>query len=380
VLLKYSGWIDRILKHRRVTAELQSNLEEQILSIIMNYYKEKGKNPETDEFPEHLLNEWAADSADVILKTIKSKVVPVLRSEKKYRSGFESRLRRIWGRALDLLEIHIIISLEAGHFFNVRYRQEASASQDRIFEVLVRLHARGCQISSEILTLLKAGFADGSHARWRTLHELAVVAYFIKEKEDDELAERYLLHSAVESYRGAMQYQKHYEALGEKPIKENVMRKIEDSVNKLCERFGPNFREKYGWAAKSLDNPNPSFADIENSAGFEHMRPWYKMASHNVHANPKGIMFRLGYDQRDLMLAGPSNEGPADPGQSTALSLLQLTVPLLSLHVSAENLLELLVLSKLTHEVRDAFLEAHQKLEDRKKRARLDTNKKTNHL
>jgi Family of unknown function (DUF5677) len=377
--LKSSRRKDRVLKLLQSNLGKQPNLDEQILSVLMNYYKQTGKNPGTDEFPEHLLNEWATDSTDAILDAIKSQVYPVLRSERRYRTGFESSLRRIWGHALDLLETQIMISLEAGDSFNSKYRLEASASQDRVFEVLTRLHARGCQIGSEVLTLLKAGFADGAHARWRTLHELAVVAYFIKEKMDNELAERYLLHSAVESLREAKQYQKHYEALDEKPIEEDILKKMEDTINNLCERFGSNFRKRYGWAAKSLGKPDPSFADIENRAGFEHMRPWYKLASHNVHANPKGIMFRLGYGQWDLLLAGPSNEGLSAPGQSTALSLSQLTIALLNMRVSVENFLEILVLSKLTWEVRDAFLDAHQRLEELKLRTSSDSKVKTNH-
>ncbi|NJM53745.1 MAG: hypothetical protein HC846_10380 [Blastocatellia bacterium] len=78
------------------------------------------------------------------------------------------------------------------------------------FEVLLSLYARACLVSSEILVLLKAGFPDGSHARWRTLHEIAVVAMFI-EKHGKEVAERYLLHEYVEDYKGAMQHQKYCE-------------------------------------------------------------------------------------------------------------------------------------------------------------------------
>ncbi len=147
---------------------------------------------------------------------------------------------------------------------------------------------------------------------------------------------------------------------------------MRDAVDRLRVRFGNDFRGRYGWAAKSLGKSDPSFADIEEDAGFDHMRPWYKMASHNVHANPKGIQFRLGYDGDDLMLAGPSNEGLADPGQYTALSLLQLTVVMLNLRITAENLIGLLVLSRLTDEVREAFLDAHHRMGESKRTDRTE--------
>jgi hypothetical protein len=345
-------------------------MEEQLDSVLLKYYKETGRNPETDGFPVERLNEWASDSADAVLNVMMSRAPSVLRSQRRYRSGFESRLRRVWGHALDLLEAQTAIAFEAGESFNSRYRPEAAANQDHTFEVLVRLHARGCQIGSEVLALLTSGFADGAHARWRTLHELAVVAYFIKERADDQLAERYLLHSKVESLRAAVLLQKHHEALGEDSISEDVLHRMQDTVDRLCVRFGVDFRSTYGWAARSLGKSNPTFADVEGGAGLDHMRPWYKMASHNVHANPKGIQFRLGYDGDDLMLAGPSNKGLADPGQYTALSLLQLTVVMLNLRVTAENLIGLLVLSRLTDEVREAFLDAHHKMGESKRVSR----------
>jgi hypothetical protein len=42
----------------------------------------------------------------------------------------------------------------------------------------------------------------------------------------------------------------------------------------------------------------------------DYLRPYYKLASHNVHAQPKGILFKLGLVQnQDILLAGPSNYG-----------------------------------------------------------------------
>ena len=40
-------------------------------------------------------------------------------------------------------------------------------------------------MSRAILALLRSGFADDAHARWRSLHELAVVSGFISEYGED---------------------------------------------------------------------------------------------------------------------------------------------------------------------------------------------------
>ncbi len=221
--MSFLRWLDLMASRFLGKSVSTASLEEELDSVLLEYYKETGRNPETDDFPVERLNEWASDSADAILNALMSRAPSVLRSQRRYRAGFESRLCSVWGHALDLLEAQVAIALEAGESFNTRYRPESAANQDHIFEVLVRLHARGCQIGSEVLALLKSGFADGAHARWRTLHELAVVAYFIKERADDELAERYLLHSRVESLKAAVLYQKHHEALGEELIGEDVL-------------------------------------------------------------------------------------------------------------------------------------------------------------
>ena len=52
---------------------------------------------------------------------------------------------------------------EAGSEFNSEFRPSASKDNNFVFDVLTRLHARSCQITSEIILLLRSGFADGAH-------------------------------------------------------------------------------------------------------------------------------------------------------------------------------------------------------------------------
>src|SRR5208282_6072349 len=99
-------------------------------------------------------------------------------------------------------------------------------SSDFAFEVLTRLHARSCQIASEVLSLLLAGHADGAMARWRSLHEISVVCSFIS-KHGNELAERYLLHQCVESYKAAAQYQEYCDRIGDAPFTSEQISSLE---------------------------------------------------------------------------------------------------------------------------------------------------------
>lgn len=95
-----------------------------------------------------------------------------------------------WNKPLDLFYLFLGISLDLGATLNHNRRPQAAQENDLVFDVLTRLHARGCQIGYEIYLLLSHGFADGAHARWRTLHEISVVASFIS-THGQKVAESY---------------------------------------------------------------------------------------------------------------------------------------------------------------------------------------------
>ena len=120
-----------------------------------------------------------------ILKDLKKDLKRMLKDRAADFFSFESNLYDVYSAAFDLLEMLLAISLEAGDSFNNDLRNEASSENDYVFEVLTRLHARACQIAYEILILLKSGLADGAHARWRSLHEISVTAFFISANGND---------------------------------------------------------------------------------------------------------------------------------------------------------------------------------------------------
>lgn len=96
------------------------------------------------------------------------------------RSATEERLAARWGRAFDLMEMAIVVSYEAGEAFNAKHQTTAGEENDLVFAALVRLHARACRIAEEVLRLLKGGYGQGAHARWRALHEVAVITAFLR--------------------------------------------------------------------------------------------------------------------------------------------------------------------------------------------------------
>lgn len=304
-------------------------------------------------------------SAELILQTLKDNAPAMLKQRRSYTSKYEKRIQKRWKPAFDLFEMLLVIAYEVGENFNGTFREEAYRQKDIVFEVMTRLHARGCQIGFEILSLLKCGFADAAHARWRTLHENAVVAFVIA-KHGQDIAERYSLHGGIESYKAMCQYQEHSSALYVKPFSQEEMVRAKEVYDALIERFRPSYKGNYGWAAEALQTEKVLFSDIETAAGLAHLRPYYKMASHNVHANVKGVTFKLGIapQSEPVLLAGPSNYGFADPAHGAAMSLNQITVALLNTRPNIDRLVALTILLKLQAEIGDEFLRIQVKLED----------------
>ena len=291
---------------------------------------------------------------------------------KQYRSnreGFEKRLRKRWKHPLDLLDLFVYLSIEAGSEYGRKLRNEAVAVDNTLFEALTRLHAKACQASGEVLTLLRSGYADGAHARWRSIHEIAVVANFIG-AHGRELAEQYLLHETIQQHKLAGRYRESFERLNLEPPDEVNYRNLSATRQNLKLRFGKAFDNEYGWASSTLGKESPTFSDIEQCVHLDHLRPYYRMASDNVHANSHGIYSRLGLhstQEDSVALAGPSDRGLANPGHLTAISLLQVTTVLLTIEPIFDCLVILKALSKLTDEVGEAFINVHRELEDLRK-------------
>jgi hypothetical protein len=311
-----------------------------------------------------LVESGLAAVTDAAADTLLTELPKGLRRRRKHAAGFERRLRDPWGPALDLLETLIDGSVTAGSETNRRERPGAARDQDFVFEALVRLHARSCLVAREVLVLLRTGLASGANARWRTLHELAVIACFVRE-HDRDVAERYLLHHLISRARGLRDHQRFAARLGTTPFSAAETERITGMRDRLCARFGKEYTEEYGWASAALGKPKPSFRDIEEATNLDHWRPYFRMASHGVHAGPHGLVWDLGSHDKEIMLAGPSNAGLADPGMGAAISLNLVSVSLLASRISPRSLTWMKALDKLATRTRDAFFEAHEELERR---------------
>ena len=319
------------------------------------------------EVVSEVVSQVPATIGRLVIEGFKEQTPEALRQKAQDEQAFRELLLRHWGKPLILLETLIGVCLELGFQFNEHFGLRPDADRDLVAEALIRLHARGCQVSSEIVTLLKHGFAEGAYARWRTLHEMNVTGNFLA-RQGSEVAERYLMHHGVSDYKDALDYQKHCVTLGWAPISADELLHIKEAYDQLLEKYGEHFKNKYGWAAKALGKANPNFSEIEQLAGLSHSRPFYLMGNLSVHASSKGTLFRLGAPpgSSNMLVAGPSLFGFAEPGQATAWTMNQLTGALLLTNPNIDSITLVGATSMLVDEIYEAFYEAENTLESSK--------------
>lgn len=320
-----------------------------------------------DEFmSEHvprIVSSVGEKAAETILHALHGSWADEAERQRLDREGFHERLHARWGEGIGLLRMLLTVAREFGELANATLRSSEANESPVLADVLLRLHARACQVTDEVACLLAAGFSDGAMARWRTLHEIAAVTLFLSE-HGEAAAQRYVDHEVIESARAARDYDECRERLGDEPIAEVELLEIHEAHEKAVAKYGTSFDGPYGWAADALGLKRPTLKDVRAAAGIDHMRSHYRLASHNVHASPKGVFFKLGLlGDVDVLLAGPSNAGLSDPGQNAAISVTQACSALGTLEPSMDTNMVLHILTRLTDEVCTAFHTASEQLE-----------------
>jgi hypothetical protein len=221
---------------------------------------------------------------------------------------------------------------------------------------------------------MRAGYADGAAARWRTLHEISVTAAFLIEHGEDS-AERYLAHFSCEQLKSARLYEQHLRKLGYGPLGPKFVQSLESEVDGLRQQYGDDFRHDNGWAAHALQKQpgqRVNFAEIEDAASLTFMRPFYRLASEQVHASSRGAIMRGGHIKQTTMdlklLAGPSNYGFADAAMNSARALLLTTVSLGQVAPTFDTSVMSVILAKWLGPLMMSFVKSQRGIETRDKR------------
>ena len=342
---------------------------------LLRYLETATTDAEDEDALARAIQETLVSAIDTFHADLIARATQMLAERRAERIGFQARLYARWREAFDLYEVAWDVAQEAGASFVAKRQAQAAQEHDIAFDVLTRLHGRACHIASEVYSLLRAGQATAAMARWRSLHEVSVVCYLIREY-GSPLARRYLDHEVVESLKALNEYESYRERLGAEPVEPGLKQCLLDRRAALSrpEAYGPNFKKDYGWASEVAGTANPNIRDLEKLVHLDHLRPYYRLASHGVHLNPKGITFQLEkpYPENRMVVEG-SNAGLADPGQSALISLSQCTINFITSKpdvLDVEVLTTATVLQRIVDDACAAFIKAHRQLdaEEREKR------------
>lgn len=290
----------------------------------------------------------------------------ILRRERKERRitargerRFVKRHRKRWRESLLISHAFLRGSLELGSLVNEAERPRASLEHDAKFEAMIRNHARACRVASEVLFLAESGYASAALARWRTMHEIAVVCRFLKEN-DSEWSRRYLLYDAIDSYKSAKSHDQHADRFQcIRPTPEELAA-VQAARGALEGRYGKEFTKEYGWAHGAVKG-KPTFDAIQRAVNLEHWHPRYKLASQEAHAEAKATYWNLSAGpQSDFLLVGQSTEGLAEALHPMMLSLNMVTGALVELWPTDSRLLHVAVLVDLADMGGDALVREHR--------------------
>lgn len=328
------------------------------------------KELDVEALVQSMLGPMLDQVTDVLYDGLAKRSKRMLRDHRRMRRGFVRRNVKRWRAGFDLLERLIVISGETGSTINNTLRPQAAENNDALFEALISNHARAVQVSREIFALMIAGFPDGAMARWRTLHEIAVIAMFLSHA-GRETAERYILHDHVTAYKRAKNYMEHHQRANLGPIEPEVMQALQAAHDNVL-RDDLRMQQDYGWAAKALGKDRPTFFDLELATELDHWRPRYKWATTNTHGAYRLHNSTLATSEAEesVLSVGESNSGMTDPAHMTAISLKLATMPVIMLEPNVDRLAVAMVMQRLSDEIGDTFLRLDHETFERSRRPR----------
>lgn len=205
-------------------------------------------------------------------------------------------VRRMWAPAIDQFDLlrHIVLDW---NYEAVEHRLGAYAKPSTAFAV-TKLVARAYEVAGELISLVRDGYADGALARWRSLHEICVVAMFLA-RRSDRCSEMYLSHHLVEQLR-LLEIDRASGTTGVRDTqRDRYVRNLRIRKTAAVNKFGTAFARDYGWASVELGRDRTTFRDLESQVGLETLRRGYQQANSTVHGGALAALTRisLGPDQ-----------------------------------------------------------------------------------
>lgn len=205
-------------------------------------------------------------------------------------------VQHLWGPAfaeLDLMR-HLVLEWST----NAIALKKGSYSRPHTSHALKRIVSRIYEIVGEILVLTRAGYGDGALARWRSLHEICVVAMFLAQ-QTDPCAEMYLWHHKIEELK-IWDEGLTVASAQTNSRKQRYVQELRGKKASMLSRFGDAFASDYGWAAVQLARPKVTFRHLEEQVGLEKLRRAYKRANSVIHGGSLATLTRVSIGAQEV--------------------------------------------------------------------------------
>lgn len=352
--------------YRRGKALLNDDMTEAILD---------GYNRAIDELPEgerisalkrskKEMAQTISDALDEIALAVRKEYASEARESyeenEKYRLAFEQRLIKKYESAIEIYCELLSVCLAA-----VDSHREIIHSnigeKDKVFPVILRLHARVTRMANEILSLVRSGYGSGALSRWRSMHETTVVlAYLIK--YGGRAVQALKDHEAVSTYKAMKDYQLYHEQLNAPKYSAYEMSKAKRKYERRIRKYGRSFKKEYGWAEAVTPAVN-NFRMLEKHVGIDHLRPYYKLSSVGIHMEWNSLLsgeeFKALEDD-DVILVGPADYGFYDALSLSMITLSHATTMILTYNGSVKSTMYCKVIRDIQQEGEDKLINLHQ--------------------
>ncbi|MFV0274921.1 MAG: DUF5677 domain-containing protein [Bacilli bacterium] len=296
---------EELLKDTESISEMTAEEKEDMLQFIIKLSKSQG--------------------SDSLYKIMMDDKKEILKENKIRFTNYNRIINKQWKKAFDILEMLILVSFESISYFFDSFNLQAKDEKNILFFALRNIHSKALLVSNEYLTLIRNGYPEGALSRWRTLHELSIIGSFLLKERDNDLCERYLMFSVVQTY-------KEEEMLREKGHPKHTNKaffQLKDKYESLMIQYGANYvKGDYGWANDKFGvKAVTSFTQIEEKVNGGLLRGYSKASSNYIHGNNKSSVSSAGVPpmKNGIHLSGPSYYGLSIPIQSVGISLFSVT-------------------------------------------------------
>jgi hypothetical protein len=330
-----------------------------ILHDVLNEHLSDSLKLLNSSSTEEVLMKVKSKIANVLLERLKSRLLDKMENSSEIERQFEEAVLMTWRKPFDLLDLLLSVCLEVSNDFRSE-RGTVASKRSYVQMALVRQQANACLVFNEILHLLKSGFSRGAQSRWRTLHEIVCVSYFVS-KHGEKVAKRFLDYEVVEACFQAEATFQHKRKIDCASRSKRDFKALEKDFKARQKTYGDDFVKQsnypYGWIPHEVIKTR-SFREIEKSVKLSKFRPYYELASYDLHGGQNGLILKLGIMKKNGLKSGsvgPSNYGLADPGKSAAISLGQVTACLLTFYSDIKRAVLVEALRNLVDEICDSF-------------------------